>query len=559
MEVAEAEQSPEEGHFGPTLEPGKRFSRYEIVRFVGRGAMSEVYEATHLDLEKPVALKLLRTERVDNQTARARFLREGRAAARLRHPGVVEIFDVGEQDGRPFLVMELLEGKTLEEHISEHGRFPAEQAIQLILPIASAVQIAHDAGVVHRDLKPENIFLTQDGPRRIRPKIVDFGISSFLDRNSSKLTMDTDILGTPQYMAPEQARGESLDARADQYSLGVILFELLSARVPHERASLVDLLHAVAYEPGDSLSVVAPDLPKELTTVVDKALAHKADDRHGSVLDFALALVDHASPAARDFWLEELTNRDKPTTTTDSRLEKSPFVITLTSTRPPTGAGAVEVTPANNNARGAMLIGGAIVIAILIALGGYLVSRPGEPEELPEAAATSPQTAEVASDINVQLRTVPDTARILLNGEEVAVGHFTESLPPREDGYELDVTADGFQTRRFRFHLEPPPRVVVLSRDGEEPLAAPPPMEVVDPPPTPRTPRVRTALQQRRAFPMAAAPPPPDPEPVEAPEPEPEPEPPPVAAMEEPPAAAPAGRMVITMGSRLTDNLDPFR
>ena len=548
--MGEAEESPEtrSGTVKPTFTPGSRFSRYEIVKYIGSGAMSEVYEAIHLDLEKAVALKLLRTERVGNQTARARFLREGRAAARLRHPGVVEIFDVGEENGRPFLVMELLHGRSLEEHLAEYGRLGVEQAVQLILPVAAAVQTAHDVGVLHRDLKPENVFLTLDGPRRIRPKIVDFGVSSFLDvSDNSRLTMETDILGTPQYMAPEQARGESLDARADQYSVAVMLFEALSGRLPHERSSLVDLLHAVAYEPGQKLGTVAPDLQEELVEVVDKALSHKPEDRFGSVKTFALAVAEFASPAAKEFWIDELTNQDSMVS--PSRVQKSPFVITLTSTPPPTGFASV----ARGRRRGTLYIAGALLIALLIGVGSWWFTRGGA--ESPQVVAASPQSADVDNTVRVNLRTVPETARILLDETPVGVGRYEQTLPLRDTPYEIVVQAHGFQPREFRFSNEPPPRVVVLSPNTPlEPIAGP---AAVEEPPARRGIKrtaIRRAIARRRAAAAERVDPPE--EPAEPPT-DPGPEPAQVAEPTPPPAPTASPRPPVE--HRLTDNLDPWR
>ena len=553
--MGEAEETSDTapGEATPTFSPGDRFNRYEVVKYIGSGAMSEVYEAIHLDLEKSVALKLLRAERVGNQTARARFLREGRAAARLRHPGVVEIFDVGEERGRPYLVMELLQGHSLEEHLSEQGRLEVEQAVQLVLPIAAAVQTAHDVGVLHRDLKPENIFLTHDGPRRIRPKIVDFGVSSFLDvSDNSRLTMETDILGTPQYMAPEQARGESLDTRADQYSVGVMLFEALSGRLPHERSSLVDLLHAVAYEPGQKLGSVAPELPADLVAVVDKALSHRAEDRFGSVKTFALALAEFASPAAKEFWVDELTNQDS--TVSPSRVQKSPFVITLTSSPP---LAPLSASSRGQN-RGALYIGGAVLIALLIGFGSWWFTRGGA--GTPQVVGASPQTAEVESALRVNLRTVPDTARILLDDEPVGVGEYDGELPLRDLPYSLVVRAVGYQPRSFEFTTDPPPRVVVLSPEAPREGAAErqPPVTVEELPETAPTPTVRRAAKRRALARRRAAAPTTEAEPASADVSEPPPSPT-VTPPRAPTAPPPRNPATPSIDHRLTDNIDPWR
>lgn len=567
MEAQQHTQQATDGSNAPTYSPGDRFSRYEIVEYIGFGAMSEVYEATHLDLQKPVALKLLRLERVGSQTARARFLREGRAAARLRHPGVVEIYDVGEEEGRPFLVMELLEGESLEGYLVNRAELTPEQAVQLVLPIAAAVQCAHDAGVLHRDLKPENVFLTKDGPRRIRPKIVDFGISSFLDADASKLTMDSDILGTPQYMAPEQARGEGLDGRADQYALAVMVYEMITGRLPHEKDSLVDLLHAVAYEPSTPLAQTDPSVPASLADAVDRALAYNREDRFPTVRDFAMSLLDQTAPDAREFWREELTGSE--TSPTPSRVARSPFVITMTSLRPP----EERVSSKNSSSRSGwlvMLLGIIGLLAVLLAGAVYFGmansnARPGAGEggEAPATAASA-----VPSNVDVNLRTVPDTAEIFLDGELVGTGSFTGQVPVRDQGHEILIRADGFKERAIRFS-DQAPSVVYLSSArspvGRAPEAA------QDSPPVGEAGESRSnsesqAAPRRRPFrPRRGGPAPSAVEPTA---------PPPVATMEDAPMvevsvmreptmttmtqAQPRTPPPTGMGNRNTDNLNPW-
>ena len=194
-----------------------RFDRYEIGSLLGEGGMGSVWKATHLKLQKPVVIKTLRPEHARSDTTRARFVREGEAASRIRHPNVVEIFDVAEFEGSPYLVMEFLEGEDLRALLRRRGALSLDAIVEVMLPVCNAVAAAHDAGVVHRDLKPENIFLSRTRDGALIPKVLDFGISRIDDGALSNQTNTGALLGTPRYMSPEQARGErGIDARSDQ-------------------------------------------------------------------------------------------------------------------------------------------------------------------------------------------------------------------------------------------------------------------------------------------------------------------------------------------------------
>ena len=285
------------------LEDGDRFGKYEIVRWIARGGMSEVYEAIHTGLKKPVALKVLRGEMSENAEARERFVAEGSNAALVRHPNVVDVSDVGIIDELPFLVMELLEGECLGAVYARAGRLPVSDVVDLLLPVAAAVGLAHEHGVIHRDLKPDNIFLQYEG-RRVVPKVLDFGASRAL--NDRRITMNVSVLGTPHYMSPEQARGEkTTDARTDQYALGVILYEGVTGRLPRESNDPLELLHQVAYGPLRPPSELG-QLPEGLEAVIMRALAREPSQRFATMRDFALALVPFASEVAREYWSVEL-------------------------------------------------------------------------------------------------------------------------------------------------------------------------------------------------------------------------------------------------------------
>jgi len=201
--------------------------RYRLERRVGEGGMAEVYLAHDELLDRPVAVKVLRQALAQDRVLRERFVREAQAAARLDHPHIVGVYDLGEWGGRPFLVMEWVEGPTLASLIRERGPLPVPLACELGAQIASALAYAHARGLIHRDVKPHNILLKAEGGRW-EAKLADFGLAKVLSATS--LTLTQEVFGTPQYVAPEVVRGERVTPAADLYSLGVVLFEMLTGQ-----------------------------------------------------------------------------------------------------------------------------------------------------------------------------------------------------------------------------------------------------------------------------------------------------------------------------------------
>src|SRR5579883_3286070 len=232
-------QAPDTG-----LAPGSQLGRYLLVRQLGAGGFGAVWEATHVDLKKRVVIKTLHPKLAQNADLRARFLREGEAASRIHHPHIVEMFDVGVDQGLPFLVMEFLEGETLASLIAREAPLPVMRIVDLMVPVIAAVLAAHREGIIHRDLKPENIFLAVTFIGEIQPKVLDFGISKMSGGpEGMSITSTSAVMGTPYYMSPEQAGGtKNVDPRADQYSLGVILYECATKRKPFEGENLYALI-----------------------------------------------------------------------------------------------------------------------------------------------------------------------------------------------------------------------------------------------------------------------------------------------------------------------------
>src|SRR5262245_19296394 len=221
--------------------------KYALEDLLGAGGMGAVFRAKNITIDMPVAIKLIRTD-LDRELLTGRLLAEARAAAKLTHPAIVRVFDVGKTAlGDPFIVMELLHGKTLSNEIDAEGRISAVRAVQLMLPIADALSVAHSKGFVHRDVKPDNVFIANDDEGQLQPKLVDFGIVKHEQPNAgSQLTQVGSVLGSPDYMSPEQARGlERIDLRSDVWSFCVVLYECITGVTPFESKNYNALLRMI--------------------------------------------------------------------------------------------------------------------------------------------------------------------------------------------------------------------------------------------------------------------------------------------------------------------------
>ncbi len=281
------------------LEPGTEIDQYVISGVLGRGGMGIVYRGEHKLLGRQFAVKVLRRRLMqEDPDAVARFMREARAAARVRHPGIVDVSDVNTlPDGRPYLVMEILDGIEVGQLVESHGPFAPARAVALTRQVARALGAAHEAGVVHRDMSSSNVFLTRGDDGEVA-KVVDFGAAHLLRAPKHEEVPDGPpgiVLGTPWYMAPEQARGYPCDERTDLYSLGVVLYEMLAGRVPFDDENVREIVRMHVLTPAPAVSSPLEPLPELLEKVVARLLRKDADERYQT----AAALVEDLDKVER--------------------------------------------------------------------------------------------------------------------------------------------------------------------------------------------------------------------------------------------------------------------
>ena len=332
--------------------------RYELEKLVGSGGMSNVFRAHDRLLERTVALKILHEQYTQDEDYVERFRREARAVAQLAHPNIVTVIDRGEQDGRQFIVFEYVEGQNLKE-LTARGPLDSAEAIRLTLQVARALSFAHERGLVHRDVKPQNVLLNDDG----QAKVADFGIARSLDVHG--VTQTGTVLGTSDYIAPEQARGQKVDPKTDIYSLGAVLYELLTGEVPFSGDNFVAVAMRHVNEPVPSVLDQRPDCPVRLDLAIQRAMAKDPADRFASMDEFVSEL---------EACVEELEGRG----------DEGATMIVPARRRP-----ARAVRPKRRWRIPAAPILLALVIAALVASGAYLLLRHGGSGGQSPAAATS--------------------------------------------------------------------------------------------------------------------------------------------------------------------------
>ena len=423
------------------ISAGQSIGRYHLIEPLGDGGMALVFKSRDTLLERYVALKVIRTDMFNSaEMAQVleRFTREAKWLAGLAHPNIVKLFDFGSFEGAPYLVEELLPGGTLKERLG--SPLPYRQAATLLLPVARALAYAHSRGIIHRDVKPANIMFSETG----EPMLTDFGIAKIMTSEQASTLTGTGIgIGTPAYMAPEQSLGQGVDARADIYSLGIVLYELITGRRPFQADTPMAVMYMQIKDPLPRPRLFAQDLPEKAEAVLFKALAKNPNDRYPDMNAFAAALDELADiPKVQSgFYNTETVLEGRP-----AGAAKSSDPVTGTSQKPQTDSSArlssasrPAVTPPNTVARKTLPIwvwigalGLLVVVCLVVGLagGGFLVLSQGfsretavptsttafteptqespQPTSTPEdiGLAASP-TAAAAQSISIQTRTSP--------------------------------------------------------------------------------------------------------------------------------------------------------
>jgi eukaryotic-like serine/threonine-protein kinase len=336
-------------------------SRYEVGELIGYGGMAEVHRGRDVRLCRDVAIKILRSDLARDPSFLNRFRREAQAAAGLNYPAIVAVYDTGEDptgpDGTaiPFIVMEFVEGRTLRDIIKSEGRLPPRRVMEIISEVCGALEFSHRNGIIHRDIKPANVMITRSGA----VKVMDFGIARALSDNGATVTSTAAVIGTAQYLSPEQARGEAVDARSDVYSTGCLMYELLTGQPPFRGDSPVAVAYQHVRESAPPPSAIVPGLPRPLDSIVMKALAKNPMNRYQSSgemrADLQLALAER--PVTAEAVL------------TDA--EKTQFIARTSGPPPgpPQGEAVDEYGDDGGGQRRSGLIWAAVVAALLLVIG----------------------------------------------------------------------------------------------------------------------------------------------------------------------------------------------
>jgi serine/threonine-protein kinase len=396
--------------------------------------MADVFEARHVELGKRVAVKILHAPVASNRDSVRSVVREGRALAAIHHPHVVEVLDVGEQDRTPYLVMELLEGEDLAQHLHGKGTLASDTIADLLLPVISGVMSAHTVGVIHRDLKPSNIFLAKRH-HSVEPVVVDFGVSKSA-RGGSSATSSLAAVGTALYMAPEQVRGSrDVTPQADQYALGVIMYECATGGTPFWDEDRYELLHAIMTATVVPPSELNPAISPEFGDVVLRAMARDPDARFPSLRALGAALLPYATEEAKRKWAAEFSP-----TIGDSGVG---MAVAGPATRP----SARPDRPKRSLARLAPFVGAAALAATIVG-ATTLRSRSSGPAPAPPAAMDG-----VTKSVAVQVAP-PEPPREPAIAAEAAVTRAVRSDEPTESPVpEKPLRPQG---RRGAAQLQPP-------------------------------------------------------------------------------------------------------
>jgi hypothetical protein len=469
----------------------KTIGRYEIVELVGRGGMGVLYRARDAVLERNVAVKMMLLDFTTDQTARDRFQREARAVARLQHRNVVTIHELGEVEGTPYIVMEFLSGKDLDAMLKGDVKMSLAQKLDVVIQLCDGLGYAHEQGIVHRDVKPGNVRVLEDGT----VKILDFGIAKFAQ---SSITQSGQIMGTPSYMAPEQIMGKPVDGRADLFSVGVLMYELLSGQKPFTGESPTTVVYQIIHVEPAPVNASVPELPDSLHEIVSRALQKNPDDRYSRasemssdlqmvkmMLDLPLKTTEgDTGPLQTIGPLHATTLRAKTaapgaavTTMLDTPMRAS------AAARAADAAPREPATPTRGGSAQILGIAGAVVVlgalALYVSMRGGNSSPPAGTATVTPAAGAGAAARGGTPGANGAffVTSVPAGAKILLNGSDTGevtpsvvsfAGKATRSLELSLKGYtsitssisDAELKAGG---KEFKFDRESGPVRLALS------------------------------------------------------------------------------------------------
>ncbi|GAA4484853.1 Stk1 family PASTA domain-containing Ser/Thr kinase [Rhodococcus olei] len=423
--------------------PRKLSSRYELGEILGFGGMSEVHLARDLRLSRDVAIKVLRADLARDPTFYLRFRREAQNAAALNHPAIVAVYDTGEAetDGGPlpYIVMEYVDGVTLRDIVRSEGPMAPRRAMEVIADVCAALDFSHRNGIVHRDIKPANIMINRAGA----VKVMDFGIARAISDSSSPMTQTAAVIGTAQYLSPEQARGEQVDARSDVYSLGCVLFEILTGEPPFKGDSPVAVAYQHVREDPAVPSSVNPDIPRELDSVILKAMSKNPANRYQSAAEMRGDLVrvlGGQRPAA------PMVMSDEDRTTILGAVDNSGYAATPAATPTPAaapGAGTPEPNSRRTLKWALLAIGALVVIGII---GAFLWSLgPGSKAAqvtVPDVTNQSSQAAQTTlQNLGFRVQTQPKPSDVVATGNVISTIPVAGSRADEGTTVTLDISS----------------------------------------------------------------------------------------------------------------------
>jgi serine/threonine-protein kinase len=405
--------------------------RYHVLRKLGEGGMGQVYLAEHVKMGRMSAIKVMSAALIHDADAVGRFNREAANASKISHPNIAAIYDFGEtSDGLIYLAMEFVEGESLTKLCEALGALPAPRAAEIARQVASALEAAHERGIVHRDLKPDNIMISRGRDGTDVVKVVDFGIAKAAEGAGQKVTRTGLVVGTPEYMSPEQLTGDPLDGRSDLYALGLVTFNMLTGSLPFTGQTTHEALLKRLTERPLSLAEARPDLvwPAPLQQVLDKALSRLAADRYQHASEFGAAIA--AAVAGMPV--------DAPQSAPTRQVAATPTpAASVAATVPSPAAAAPPATANPASARERFLVPAILAIAVLALVGGALYARARRAHASVQVATVAPTSAPIATtaapadtmrQVDTTSHSAPDSARA--STALAAVDSALASAPP---------------------------------------------------------------------------------------------------------------------------------